>query len=204
MSRPASDAYAVLGVRPDVSDGELRRVYRGLVQRHHPDHNGGSPESAARFAQIQEAYSVVTRARQGSGGAQSATRTGQQATPTSPRPPRTGPQAPRTGPSPPRAAAADPGIEKRIADLERELAAARAAGRSAGPARPAREPAASTGSGQPPRPTPEELGHYETDDSFTSIIDDVAAGLGERLKDARRSDLSRRLTDLFGGGSDDE
>jgi hypothetical protein len=199
MRRPASDAYAVLGVRPDASDGELRRVYRALVQRHHPDHNGGSPESAARFALIQEAYSVVARARQGARAPESATRTGPQAT-------RTGPQATRTGPqAPPRAASVDPGIEQRIADLERELAAARAqAERSARPGPPIPDPAANSGYGQPPRPTPEELGHYETDDSFTSIIDDAAAGLGERLRDARRSDLSRRLTDLFGPRRDGE
>ena len=55
MTDATIDPYAVLGVDPGVSDIELRRVYRELVKRHHPDHNGGSPESTRRFAQIQNA-----------------------------------------------------------------------------------------------------------------------------------------------------
>jgi hypothetical protein len=167
MSASATDPYAVLGLTPQVSDAELRRVYRALVKRHHPDHNGGSPESTARFAQIQDAYARVARARRASG--------------------------------PPPAAAEDPGIEKRIADMERELARARAAQPNARPSQPIRQPGPSRAYGQAGRPTPHQLGYYETDDSITRIIDDAAAGLGDRLKDARHSELSRRLTDLFGG-----
>ena len=63
MSEAALDPYAVLGVAPEISDIELRRVYRGLVKRHHPDHNGGSAESAARFAQIQNAYAQIAHNR---------------------------------------------------------------------------------------------------------------------------------------------
>jgi len=179
MMSTASDPYAVLGITSEVSDGELRRVYRALVKRHHPDHNGGSQESTARFAQIQEAYARVARARQGGAGS-------------------SGPSGPAV-----RDAGEDPGLETRITDLERELAATRAAERKARPARPMRPAAASGAYGQPRKPTPQELGHYETDDSLTSIIDDAAAGLGERLKGARRSELSRRLTDLFGGNHED-
>jgi curved DNA-binding protein CbpA len=170
MSASAGDPYAVLGLTPEVSDGELHRVYRALVKRHHPDHNGGSPESAARFALIQDAYARVTLARR-------ATR--------------------------PAAAAQDPSIERRIADIERELAGARAAQRSARPAEPIGGAAPSAANGQAGRPTPHELGYYETDDSITRIIDDATAGLADRLKDARDSELSRRLTDLFGGTHDE-
>jgi hypothetical protein len=176
MMSSATDPYAVLGVTPEVSDGELRRVYRALVKRHHPDHNGGSPESSARFAQIQEAYARVARARQGAG-----------------------PSGPAV-----RAADEDPGIEKRIADLERDLAATRAAERKARPVRPVPAPATSGAYGQPRRPTPQELGYYETEDSLSSIVDDAAAGLAERLKGARRSELSRRLTDLFGSNDEEK
>jgi curved DNA-binding protein CbpA len=174
MSRPGSDPYAVLGVTPQVSDDELRRAYRTLIKRHHPDHNGGSPASTVRFAQIQDAYARVAQARRRAGASGQALS----------------------------AADEDPAIEQRIADLERELAAAKAAERKARAANPTREAAAS--SGPPRRPTPAELGHYETDDSLTRIIDDAAEGLGERLKDARRSKLSRRLTDLFGGSAGDD
>jgi DnaJ domain len=187
---PAGDPYKVLGVTPEVSDGELRRAYRALVKRHHPDHNSGSPESSARFAQIQEAYASVARAREAAG----------------PSPNRAaGRSHPSRGSEPAtRAAGQDPGIEQRIADLERELAATRAAGRKARPTGPMRSATAGGAYAQPPKPTPEDLGHYETDDSFTSIIDDAAAGLGERLKGARRGALSRRLTDLFGGNHEEQ
>ncbi|MGB0093634.1 MAG: J domain-containing protein, partial [Solirubrobacteraceae bacterium] len=57
------DPYQTLGVGPTVSDRELRSAYRRLVLLHHPDHNGGSAESARRFEEIQEAYAQVTRLR---------------------------------------------------------------------------------------------------------------------------------------------
>jgi hypothetical protein len=59
----AIDPYRTLGVSASVSDGELRRAYRRLVQLHHPDHNGGSVQSAERFALIQEAYVTALKAR---------------------------------------------------------------------------------------------------------------------------------------------
>ncbi len=63
MGEVASDPYATLGVTSDVSDVELRRVYRDLVKRHHPDRNGGSPEATVRFAEVQNAYAAITRLR---------------------------------------------------------------------------------------------------------------------------------------------
>ncbi len=152
MTSAAPDPYAVLGVRPDASDDELRRVHRTLVKRHHPDHNGGSAESATRFAQIQEAYAAILRQRR--------------------------------APAP----VADPAVEDRIADLERELRAKRAAERRA-----AKAPA------PPRRPTPEELGYYSTQDSFTKIIDDAADELIDRIQGSdRKRQFSRRLSELFG------
>jgi curved DNA-binding protein CbpA len=46
MARSAPDPYVTLGVARDAGDAELRAAYRRLVQLHHPDHNGGSVESA--------------------------------------------------------------------------------------------------------------------------------------------------------------
>jgi DnaJ-class molecular chaperone len=63
MAAAGSDPYQTLGVRSNVSDAELRAAYRGAVQRHHPDHNGGSPESARRFEEIQEAYARIRALR---------------------------------------------------------------------------------------------------------------------------------------------
>jgi curved DNA-binding protein CbpA len=56
------DPYRVLGVSPGASSEELHDAYRRLVKLHHPDRNGGSEESARRFAEIQAAYEEV-RAR---------------------------------------------------------------------------------------------------------------------------------------------
>ena len=56
------DPYRVLEVSPGASSEELHDAYRRLVKLHHPDRNGGSEESARRFAEIQEAYEEV-RAR---------------------------------------------------------------------------------------------------------------------------------------------
>lgn len=56
------DPYHVLGVSPGASSEELHDAYRRLVKLHHPDRNGGSEQSARRFAEIQEAYEEV-RAR---------------------------------------------------------------------------------------------------------------------------------------------
>ncbi|MGO9883725.1 MAG: J domain-containing protein, partial [Solirubrobacteraceae bacterium] len=59
----SSDPYATLGVSPGASDAELRAAYRRLVQLHHPDHNGGSAESALRFEEVQNAYARVRQLR---------------------------------------------------------------------------------------------------------------------------------------------
>jgi hypothetical protein len=173
----AADPYAVLGVEPGVTDAELRAAYRRLVQLHHPDHNGGSVESAARFAAVQTAYTDVLARR------------------------RT--RAAAAAPPPTRGAPRDPDLEARLAALERELqeqrqAAARAAAAAAAAVRAA--------SPQPPRASPEELGYVTTDDTLAQIIEDAEAELAGRFnrarRDAARSPLAKRLTDLFAGPGD--
>ncbi len=146
-----------------MSDEELRAAYRRLVQLHHPDHNNGSPESARRFEEVQEAYAAITRER------------------------RRSPTRPRSAPPPP---PSSPDVEQRLADLERELREkARAARERA--QRAAREAAASATRSKAERskaerskaerskaerPTDEELGYIKTDDSLGNI---VADGLDE-------------------------
>lgn len=65
-----SQAYRVLGVDAKVSDAELKRAYRKLMSRHHPDKLIGQGLSAAQMQQakeqtqkIQTAYDVVNKAR---------------------------------------------------------------------------------------------------------------------------------------------
>jgi molecular chaperone DnaJ len=54
------DFYAVLGVKKDVSDAELKKTYRKLARQFHPDSNPGDAKAEARFKEISEAYSVLS------------------------------------------------------------------------------------------------------------------------------------------------
>jgi molecular chaperone DnaJ len=54
------DFYAILGVSKDVSDAELKKTYRSLARKHHPDSNQGDASAEARFKEISEAYSVLS------------------------------------------------------------------------------------------------------------------------------------------------
>lgn len=54
------DFYAVLGVSKDVSEAELKKVYRKLARQYHPDSNPGDPKAEAKFKEISEAHSVLS------------------------------------------------------------------------------------------------------------------------------------------------
>ncbi|CAB4534611.1 unannotated protein [freshwater metagenome] len=53
------DFYKTLGVAKDVSDAELKKVYRKLARQFHPDSNPGDAKAEARFKEISEAFSVI-------------------------------------------------------------------------------------------------------------------------------------------------
>ena len=53
------DLYIVLGVQRGASPGEIKRAYRRLARRYHPDINPGDREAATRFRQILEAYETL-------------------------------------------------------------------------------------------------------------------------------------------------
>jgi len=53
------DLYVVLGVSHGASDAEIKRAYRRLARRFHPDINPGDRMAAARFRQILEAYETL-------------------------------------------------------------------------------------------------------------------------------------------------
>jgi molecular chaperone DnaJ len=53
------DYYAVLGVPASISQDELKKQYRKLAAKHHPDKNPNDPKSAERFKEISEAYQVL-------------------------------------------------------------------------------------------------------------------------------------------------
>ncbi len=58
------DFYKTLGVSKDVSDAELKKVYRKLSRQYHPDTNPGDAKAEARFKEISEAYSVLSDKQQ--------------------------------------------------------------------------------------------------------------------------------------------
>ena len=54
------DFYQVLGVSKDVSDADLKKTYRKLARKYHPDSNPGDTAAEAKFKEISEAYSVLS------------------------------------------------------------------------------------------------------------------------------------------------
>ena len=54
------DYYDVLGVSRDADDAELKRAYRALALRYHPDHNQNNKEAEERFKEVSAAYAVLS------------------------------------------------------------------------------------------------------------------------------------------------
>src|SRR3954451_11915160 len=52
--------YEALGVKPDASADEIRKVYRKLAKEFHPDLNPGKPEAEARFKAVTAAYDILS------------------------------------------------------------------------------------------------------------------------------------------------
>lgn len=65
------DPYQVLGVSHNASDEEIKKAYRKLIRKYHPDANVNNPnkaEAEEKFKQVQTAYDQIMKERQ-SGGA---------------------------------------------------------------------------------------------------------------------------------------
>lgn len=62
------DPYQVLGVKPDISDEELKKAYRALVKKYHPDRYANSPmehEAQEKLKDINLAYDTIQKMRSG-------------------------------------------------------------------------------------------------------------------------------------------
>ena len=57
------DPYRVLGITPSASEDEIKKAYRALAKRYHPDVNGGSAAAEAKMKEVNEAYSTIMKMR---------------------------------------------------------------------------------------------------------------------------------------------
>lgn len=60
MAESKRDYYEVLGVKKGASDDEIKKAYRVLAKKYHPDMNPGDKEAEARFKEANEAYDVLS------------------------------------------------------------------------------------------------------------------------------------------------
>ena len=53
------DPYKTLGVSPDASDEEVKKAYREMTKKYHPDRNPDNPAAAAKMNEINAAYDAI-------------------------------------------------------------------------------------------------------------------------------------------------
>jgi curved DNA-binding protein len=54
------DYYDILGVKKNASEEEIKKAYRKLALKYHPDRNQGNKEAEERFKEVSEAYAVLS------------------------------------------------------------------------------------------------------------------------------------------------
>ena len=57
------DYYEALGVARNASEADIKKAYRRLAMKHHPDRNPGDKAAEAKFKEIQQAYDILSDAQ---------------------------------------------------------------------------------------------------------------------------------------------
>jgi len=60
MAEQKRDYYEVLGVEKNANDADLKKAYRALAKKYHPDANPGDKEAEAKFKEASEAYAILS------------------------------------------------------------------------------------------------------------------------------------------------
>ena len=55
------DPYKVLGISPSATDEEIKKAYRTLTKKYHPDLNPNDPKAAEKYTEINAAYDAITK-----------------------------------------------------------------------------------------------------------------------------------------------
>ncbi|MFA0464540.1 DnaJ domain-containing protein, partial [Vibrio sp. 10N.261.45.F1] len=54
------DYYSVLGVSKGASEKEIKKAYKKLAVKYHPDKNPGDATAEANFKEVKDAYEILT------------------------------------------------------------------------------------------------------------------------------------------------
>ncbi len=54
-----ADPYKILGISKNATDGEIKKAYRTLARKYHPDLNSGNKQAEARFKEVNNAYQIL-------------------------------------------------------------------------------------------------------------------------------------------------